>query len=912
VADKLDIIINQARKFALARAMVSSVLSDAEISDWAEKYASNDEEKERIQSAISEEFNKRSTERVTPIDAERTAKGVKADTFENSLKKWFKQYHISKMSADQRARWYDLRGKRFEIAPNGNKIFLDDKRSAAQKGWGDPKTGELLDTVPDLTLELDDPGWDEFYRVVQNTLRSMDDDRTELSRADPENGTATLDKYFGKKGLKPFSKPQLDPSKDAGAISTIANIKRELDAKGIIYDYLENLPDYNKIFTKEYPITQFAKDLSDKDFMGNSKCREHLRLVAIRLQDYVENSVATIDDSSLEDKRDRIRRIKQLGDLTKLSARMNPENDEVTPDQMQMFKQPEFYQELLKDFYDKEDKENKSAFFKQFEKYNGNKLTGYMSYALEKSNYSSGDNQLVPKYEEKRNVVQTVQKKWDDWREQHIEKLWKKQHSHIYSAPNAQGIVAAICKAKISPTDGILKVLEKKDELRPKIQAKSTASLKGFDFLMASLTEMKNSGEMDKALEGALRNGAKCQAIAMEIIKRGVKHREVEKAKVALEVLAVMRYDTFSSAHYNEIFKDKFDPLKDASFMKHEGVKQVVGAATTGLNLLMKGGYKLAIAGRNKYQFRRGKVKLDNKRLTDGISDAKRDSKNRIMGGRRYPEKVSPEGFNYWDETKERLNRANEDLRIAEDAARPMQGLDALEDIITSCEARLARYYKLSEVRRELDELIEAERHIEEQKEVLEVKAEAEGELTEREEAQYLRLEQQLKPLAKRKQLLENEIGDYKDLRNDEQARRLEEYVEKRKVDYANEEARLEGLQITKEKQYTVRRNLLIAQNEKQYAEAAHNIRNTKKEKDEAKATDSKPAKREADEMTKFDELVFFWNYVNGYTGAKVNDHNIFRSSKTIREEADPTNNFDKRWMKTSGYLATHDYDRAA
>jgi len=921
----LDHIISKVRQWALGVAMVSSVLNPAELTAWAEKYALDEAEKEKVEAAAQNEFDKQKEDQKTAyFNEHRDAQKIKeAGTFENTFKDWFKRYHLSKMSADQRARWEDLRGNRSEIAPNKNKIFIDDKRTAVQKGWGDLTTGELLDTVPDLTLALDDPGWNEFYRIVQTALRAMDDDRKELSRADPENGTVALDKYFGEG--KPFSKPVLDSknTNDADILKTVDNIRKELANKSIIYDYLENLPDYTKIFTKEYPITQFVKELNAPGWMGNPKCREHLRSVAVRLQEQVEMAVPGIDADSTKEKQTRINIIKGLGDLVKLSARMNPENDEIDPANMQLFKQPEFYKELLKDLYNKDDKESKSAFFRNFEKYApGNRLTGFMNYALEKNNYATGDNQLVPKFEEGRDWFQDKQKKWDDWREQHIEKLWKKQHSHIYSAPLAKGIIDAIYKAKpaISPTDGILKILEKKDELRPKIQAKSSGSLKGFDFLTDSLKEMKDSGEFDKALDGALRNGYQCQALAMEIIKRGVKNREIEKAKVALEVLAVMRYDTFSSAHYNEVFKEKFDPLKNTSFMKGD-LKHIFGAATTVVNLMMKGGYKAAVAVRNTYQGRRGKINLNDKRLANGRADARRDSRDR-------------QGFNYWSETKERLDKANADLLVAEDAARQVKGLDAAEDAITESEARLSRYTQWEKLKQEVETIKTKLKEAEEKSASKKMKEQARFEefkkLDEKEnrtEAEEQRLKEiqaeevasqaeeadskdEIASLKQEIATKEEEVRKYNDIKTPEDAKALEDFRDREEEKFNNEQRRLEGLGISEKRQYELRRNLFLAKNEQGYAEAAHTIKTTKKEKDEAKGVPGKPARPEADELAKFEELVYFWNYVNGFSGAKVNDFNITRSSKTFRESANPTNGFDNSWMASSGFMATHDYDR--
>lgn len=165
---------------------------------------------------------------------------------------------------------------------------------------------------------------------------------------------------------------------------------------------------------------------------------------------------------------------------------------------------------------------------------------------------------------------------------------------------------------------------KKKDAIIKRVEAKSPISKKSFEFLFEALEYIKSSGEMDKALQGALKNGCQAEELAFEIIKYAISKRKVSDAKGALEVLAVMHYDTLSSAHW-EKFKGAQGAIlgdKDFSFNKNNEAMSVITNAIdktfyTGINGL----FWLGVMTRNLIQHGRGKMSPDNLGRMSSVPD---------------------------------------------------------------------------------------------------------------------------------------------------------------------------------------------------------------------------------------------------------------------------------------------------
>ncbi|MDR1361182.1 MAG: hypothetical protein LBJ18_02635, partial [Rickettsiales bacterium] len=298
-------------------------------------------------------------------------------------------------------------------------------------------------------------------------------------------------------------------------------------------------------------------------------------------------------------------------DIANLTEATNQESEKIDPIKLAQFKNSrnQFgYAQLLRDMYDPSKEGSKSAFNSQFANHEGSEITKPMDLVVKNFDYSKLDG----KFTDQRNFWESVQKNIEDWSEDHILKLWKRNLRHNYIEPNAKGVVDAICKLEISPEKGLKEILAKKADIKKIILQKSPASEKGFDFLCEVLEKINASGDMKKAFAGALKNGKKAEAVAKEIIKAAMAHQppKVAEAKVALETLAVMRYDIFSAERGKDMSKaimgaNFFD---GASFMKNDGVKFIINAAQKTFNLGLNGAFWAGVMGRNLIQHARGKI----------------------------------------------------------------------------------------------------------------------------------------------------------------------------------------------------------------------------------------------------------------------------------------------------------------
>ena len=486
----------------------------------------------------------------------------------------------------------------------GEKIYLNDFRSGAQKTWFDGK-GNLKTDLPDIS-KLDEGQQRKFYRIMRTALRGMNANPDKFADPDAPN---PLTQFFGDKNIMPFSDIVVSPDTKDALKELAKHIRKDTDLKEKIKGQ-----GYYKRFSDDYTIDQVLDDLIEGNYDVNTKTRESAKTIINTLAEFVE----VAEDNSRKptkmvqgalnvvygDKKD-----KKIGDnLTRLLRELDVTNESIDDRQFNQFRTDadKGYIGILKALYDPKAADRQSAFFKNVAANNGSEITNPMATVIEKVNYDK----VTPKYKDERSFWEQKNKQWDDWKDDHIRKFWVRALRHNYLEPNAKGVVSAIYKCKLSPTDGLGKILDEKEKIKKVIDAKYASSAKGFDFLCETLEDIRKSGDMDKALAGALKNGKKAAAIANEIIKRAAAQNRWGDAKVALETLAVMRYDIFSSARGKDVTKAIMGAnfFEGTSFMKDPALKFIINAAQKGFNLGMAGVFWTGVVARNLVQHYRGKI----------------------------------------------------------------------------------------------------------------------------------------------------------------------------------------------------------------------------------------------------------------------------------------------------------------
>lgn len=511
----------------------------------------------------------------------------------------------------------------------GDLQFPNDRRTADMKKMFDPKTGELNDKFDPSKFPLSDTEWEAFYITVRDTFRAIDAyDSNIIKETDPDNPPKKSN-WYGKGEHDIFGPAKLAPT---------ANITNEIGkvlATKLKDRTLRNLLiSFGALPDDSTKITEFTSSLENNTFRDDDYHKSYLSKILEAAdpeyatsydprQKKLQKSLAAIIDGEQK-------RIKALDGIEFA-------DDDVTKAKLDQFKQPEGYQSILKALYDSKKAQNnrQSQFYKEFAARGGDSITKCMDYAIESRDYSK----ISGKSDDKLKVSQKISKFVGDKSDEHIKKLWKKSKSHLYIDKSSKGIVDAIVKENVSPTGGLEAILKEKAKIKQRIADNDPNSSKAFDWLIEQLEGSAENGtgsikdQMPKAFEGALRNGEQSSAIAMALIERGIQGKDDDFAncKTALEVLSVMRYDTFDSLHYADIFKEKFDPFKDATFMQNNAIRFVVNAATLGLNLGMKGAYMTGVMLRNWYQSNRGKLNTEDlktlKELQEKLERNARDFK---------------------------------------------------------------------------------------------------------------------------------------------------------------------------------------------------------------------------------------------------------------------------------------------
>lgn len=265
-------------------------------------------------------------------------------------------------------------------------------------------------------------------------------------------------------------------------------------------------------------------------------------------------------------------------------------------------------------------------------------IAKWLNKGLNETDYKDSDHKLAPMYEDRKRLFQRAKnkviKKYDDT----LGKLENKHKRHIYST-NARFIVEQLIKKKISPTSGMDKLFNTlggiMGELPNPVQ-------KQMDWV--NKTFKKLSGET--FFKEALMNGNQMRQLVQEIIKAAAHDDKKEEAKVALEMLSVMRYTMTTSSVRDSLKKTDFTIFSDGNLSanKNEFVQAFTKATDKLIKATVMGAFELGNLAKNAIRtsgvkFGRGTGRLD-KRTTDSVEYNDTDTSKKAM---------MEELFAFWD-----------------------------------------------------------------------------------------------------------------------------------------------------------------------------------------------------------------------------------------------------------------------
>lgn len=242
------------------------------------------------------------------------------------------------------------------------------------------------------------------------------------------------------------------------------------------------------------------------------------------------------------------------------------------------------YTEFLKPIYSDDD------VFKAFDaKEGGNKpITSAINKVKKDINYddTNSKNYVPPKRQDELTLVEQIQKWAGDTYSDYFKKYKELRGATIFEHPNEVNVILKqIDKAKIKTTDPLTKLAENADTIKKALGITNHKAAEAFEWLGNALKEFNADPNMSKTMAGALKNGRKMRNLVSELIMKAAengKPETINKAKIALEVLSVIKYGATTSKIMNTLKEDKelFNILsnKDLSWNKNEGVKFITTA----------------------------------------------------------------------------------------------------------------------------------------------------------------------------------------------------------------------------------------------------------------------------------------------------------------------------------------------
>ena len=410
------------------------------------------------------------------------------------------------------------------------------------KDFIDPATNTWQE-APDFST-LSDDEIDLLYKDLLQTFDAMNSHKRSLS----EDSKHFVEAYFGQNKI--FSVPSI-PATEKDQIKQLLILVNNdeipaylgWDEQPIIQEVLAGNKDVNNGTVKRI-VFNIINQIKQAQQQGN-------------LSQEAKNKLAPLDLNNLQN---IVNQEIQVTDTNRADLRANGAK-------------------IFKTLFDKK------KVFDDFKKYEtGEKFVSeQIENALSGTDYTGKTNEknYVPaQYKDDLNLRQTIEKKLDETYSDVLKKYLTLHRANLFIKPEAKAIFGALDKAKLKPTDGIAKVLEKSGDITKSLKGKQPfEAADHFKWMTEKLSDYKDHG-MGKAIEGALRNGHQMRHIIEQLILDAVKEGKVKEAKTTMEVLSVMQYGLFTSRTMDAINKTDMTIFSDGklSWNKNEGIKMVTGA----------------------------------------------------------------------------------------------------------------------------------------------------------------------------------------------------------------------------------------------------------------------------------------------------------------------------------------------
>jgi hypothetical protein len=470
--------------------------------------------------------------------------------------------------------------------------------------------------LPNATdaAQFDQGDWEKLFNAFQAAFRSMDAAKSGFK--DNKNATDFLNEYFGHDSLtgRPrlftlaVSTPDLD--QDINRIAPLltthrSSLSKWLKANG---NFFENEAEYDE-FVRGLTATP-RKYNTDAKFQKKLKGVADYLGYGLREGSFERDAALTTALTGVSGSLDNVEKGFDA------SAAANPAK-------LEYFKRN--YNSLLRTLY----KDKKV--FEVFKDHDSGKISKPLAKAIEKTDYNNKDSKdyVPPKRPDEITLGQQISDWWGNTYEDCLEKYAKLKGDRLFFSPEAKFITKAIDGAKIKPTDGLATVLDKAKDIQANLMYKSPKAAEAFEYFTTIMGELKTT--MKHAFAGALSNARQMRALVEEMVLSAVPNK-IKEAKIAMEILTVIRYGYTTSKIMDTINKEPLSIFgdKSLSWNKNSGIQFVTKALDTSIKgALMGVGYGITMVGNAinlsgaKFNGKGGRLQGARKELRDQNNDDK-------------------------------------------------------------------------------------------------------------------------------------------------------------------------------------------------------------------------------------------------------------------------------------------------
>jgi hypothetical protein len=416
----------------------------------------------------------------------------------------------------------------------------DGKLNNDQKVWDLDHPPEIIPGHPDefkikgaddkdVTLTIDDQQWDELYAIFSNVFQSFENNKNGLSKK-------TLD----------FLKEYYNENPTIGLFYSEKTVAVSPVDKVALADILDN---YTELFGTSFKTIDEQKNFASALRAGSAIPDFNTKMQTLLQEISQQARMATAYEDSYNpfgNKQSALAAYRKASALFGKFGQNSIDKNHRNRFKKELVKRPGG---LLEKLFS-----NGKTFGADFAKRGGGRITGILDAVKTENDFTAGDNIIPGKDNDVKTRFNENIDKIKEKLDASIGKLTSRHKREIYDHGSASDIVAAII-AKAKKTDGLEAVLKAEADIKAKVLKSNPGAAGDFSWFISQLKELQD--QMPNAFAGALSSGRQMNAIIKHMVVNAAKSGNKPKCMVAMEVLSVLQYDSFSSKIRDGLFNEK-------------------------------------------------------------------------------------------------------------------------------------------------------------------------------------------------------------------------------------------------------------------------------------------------------------------------------------------------------------------